>query len=190
MRVSTTRLFPLGLMLSLAGLTMWLEHAVRIEEKPSALRRHDPDYIVTNFTTTTYDRSGAAITRLAAARMIHYPDDDSTELVLPRVLQSKPEHPRINMRAERGTISREGDEIFLYDDVVLTREADAVTLEGRMTTEFLHILRDRSLVRTDRPVRFEEPGRTLAGRGMEYHTDTRQLTLANDVKGVFEAAAP
>ena len=32
------------------------------------------------------------------------------------------------------------DEIFLYDNVVLVREADAGRPETRMTTEFLHIL--------------------------------------------------
>ena len=190
MRLSTTRLFPLGLMLSLALLTLWLEHAVRVEEKPSALRRHDPDYIVSNFTTTTYSRTGEAVAMLAAARMVHFPDDDSTELTLPRVLQAKPEQPRVTVRAERGTLSREGDEIFLYDNVVLVREADAASPEGRMTTSFLHVLRDRALVRTDREVHFAEPGRTLSGRGMEYHTDTRELYLADDVKGSFEARKP
>lgn len=186
MRFSTTRLFPIGLMLSLALLTLWLEHAARVEEKPSALRRHDPDYLVTNFTTTTYNQRGDAETVLAAQRMVHFPDDDSTELVLPRVMQAKPDRPRVTMRAERGTLSREGDEILLYDNVVLVREADALSPEGRMTTSFLHILRDRELVRTDREVHFEEPGRALSGRGMEYHTDTRQLYLADDVKGTFE----
>lgn len=190
MRLSTTRLFPLALMLALALLTLWLEHAVRVEEKPSPLRRHDPDYLVTNFTTTTYNRNGEAETVLAAARMIHFPDDDSTELVEPRVMQAKPDQPHVTVRAERGLLSREGDEIFLYDNVVLTREADAVNPEGRMTTSFLHILRDRALVRTDREVHFSEPGRALSGRGMEYHTDTRQLYLADDVRGIFEPKAP
>ena len=94
------------------------------------------------------------------------------------------------MPVRRGTLAREGDEILLYDNVVLTREADAQSPEARMTTSFLHILRDRSLVRTDREVRFEEPGRWLSGRGMEYHTDTRQLSLAADVKGETQPAAP
>ena len=190
MRFSTTRLFPLALMLSLALLTLWLEHAVQIEEKPQALRRHDPDYLITNFTTTTYNAQGEPESVLAAARMIHFPDDDSTDLVLPRVLEAKPGRSRVTVRAERGTLSREGDEIFLYDNVVLTREADAHDPQARMTTSFLHILRDRALVRTDREVHFEEPGRSLSGRGMEYHTDTRQLTLAADVKGVLEPKAP
>lgn len=184
--MSTTRLFPLALMLALALLTLWLEHQVRVEggEHP-ALRRHDPDYLVTNFTTTTFNREGKAETVLSAAQMQHYPDDDSTELTAPRVMQAKPAQPRFTASAERGKISREGDEIFLYDNVVLVREADAAP-PARMTTSFLHILRDRSLVRTDREVLFEEPGRSLSGRGMEYRTDTRELFLRSDVQARFE----
>src|SRR5688572_457196 len=79
--MSTTRLFPLGLMLALALLTFYLERTVREDDAPPALRRHDPDYLVTNFTTTTYNRDGAAETVMSAAQMVHYPDDDTTELV-------------------------------------------------------------------------------------------------------------
>jgi lipopolysaccharide export system protein LptC len=180
----------LALMLALALLTLYLEHASRLEEKPSALRRHDPDYIVTQFSTTTYDANGKPLSSLAAARMVHFPDDDSTELLAPRVVQSKANEPRLTVRADRGTLAREGDDVFLYDNVVVTREADKESPEARMTTSFLHVVRDRSLVRTDREVHFEDPGRTLSGRGMEYHTDTRQLTLAADVRGKMEPAAP
>ena len=185
--MSTTRLFPLALMLALALLTLWLDHQVRVEggEHP-ALRRHDPDYMVNNFTTTTYNRAGNAETVLSAAQMLHFPDDDSTEVTAPRVMQAKPQQSRFTVRADRGKISREGDEIFLYDNVLLVREADAAQPEGRMTTSFLHILRDKALVRTDREVLFQEPGRMLTGRGMEYFNDSRELYLHSQVRAEME----
>lgn len=185
--LSTTRLFPLALMLALALLTFWLDHQVRVESGPHASsRRHDPDYLVDNFTTTTYDPQGRAETVLSAAEMQHYPDDDSTDLVAPRVMQSKPDQPRYTVQADRGKISREGDEIFLYDNVVLVREANETEPEARMTTSFLHIVRDRSLVLTDREVFFQEDGRSLRGRGMEYYNASRELFLKNDVHAHFD----
>ncbi len=189
--MSTTRLFPLALMLALALLTFWLDHQVRVEggEHPSS-RRHDPDYLVFNFTSTTFGRDGKAETVLSAAKMLHYPDDDSTELTAPRVMQAKPEQPRFTAQADRGKISREGDEIFLYDNVVLVREPEADRPAARMTTSFLHILRDRSLVRTDREVHFQEDGRSLEGRGMEYYNATRELLLHADVHAHLEPKPP
>lgn len=185
MRFSTTRLFPLGLMLALALLTFYLERTVREDESPPALRRHDPDYLVSNFTTTTYNRDGAVETVMSAARMVHYPDDDTTELFAPRVVQAKPHQPRFSVRAERGQLSRDGDEIFLYGDVLLVRDASAERPEARMTTDFLHILRDRSLVRTDRDVKIVEGSRSLTGRGMEYNNESRELVLRSEVQARF-----
>jgi lipopolysaccharide export system protein LptC len=189
-KLSTTRLFPLGLMLALAALTFWLDRAVREEEVPTAARRHDPDYILSNFTTTTYNGAGTAESMLSAAQMVHYPDDDTTELVSPLMVQTKPDEPRLSVRANRGTLSRNGDEIFLYEDVVLTRDATPANPAARMTTEFLHVLRDRSLVRTDKPVRIVEEHRSLSGRGMEYDNESRKLVLHGDVRGRFEPEDP
>jgi lipopolysaccharide export system protein LptC len=186
MRLTTTRLFPLALMLSLALLTFYLERIVRDDETVPAKRRHDPDYVVTNFTSTTFDAEGRPLNVLSAARMVHYPDDDATELDRPRMLQSRPKEPRLSVRAERGAVSANGQEIFLYDNVVLVREADEENPEARLTTSFLHVLRERSLVRTDREVLIVEDTRSLSGRGMEYNSESRVFTLMADVRGRFQ----
>lgn len=186
MRLTTTRVFPLALMLALALLTFYLERTAREEDSQPAARRHDPDYIVSNFTTTTYNRDGQPLSVLSAAKMLHYPDDDSTELLAPRVEQTKPHEPRITVTAERGELSGNGEEIFLYENVVLVREASSEQPAARMTTSFLHVVRDRSLVRTDREVTLVEDQRSLTGRGMEYNSESRQFNLHADVVGRFE----
>lgn len=186
MRLSTTRIFPLALMGALALLSFYLEYAVRKDDAPATARRHDPDYLVSNFTATTYNKEGTAESMLSAAKMIHYPDDDSTELIEPRLVQSKPNEARMTVRAERGALSRDGEEIFLYDSVLLTREGDARRPEARLTTSFLHVVRDKSLALTDREVLIEEEHRSLAGRGMEYNYDSGQMILRDNVRGRFD----
>lgn len=192
MRLSTARLFPLAIMFVLALITVWLERAVREEDAHPSLRRHDPDWTADNFRLTTYARDGAAESMLSAARMLHYPDDDTTELVAPRVVQSKPSEPRLTLSADRGSLSRDGEEIFLYGDVVLVREGVPGRPQARMTSSFLHILRSKSLVRTDREVTIVEGSRSLTGRGMEYDNEARRLDLHAQVRGRFEPkdAAP
>jgi lipopolysaccharide export system protein LptC len=186
-RFSTTRLFPLGIMLALAAITFYLDRAVNEDDSHPSLRRHDPDYIVVNFTTTTYNRAGAPESTLSASRMLHYPDDDTTEITEPRVVQTKPDEPKITVRAARGKLSRDGEDIFLYDNVVLEREGGAGHTAAKLTTDYLQVVRDRSLVRTDREVKIEEEARSLYGRGMEYNNETRHFTLNDDVRGRFEA---
>jgi len=189
MKFSSTRLFPLLLMLALAAATFWLERAAREEEQaqPSP-RRHDPDYVIENLRAVRFGAGGAPESTLAAAKMVHYPDDDTTELLAPRVVQTKPNEPRISVSAERGALSRDGDEVFLYDNVQLVRDATRGSAELRMRTEFLHLVRARSLVRSDRDVQITEGGRELSGRGMEYHNDSAQLFLRERVRARFDPA--
>jgi len=188
MKLSSTRLFPLLLMLSLAGLTFWLERTVREEEgvHPS-LRRHDPDYVVDNLRHTRYNVAGAVESTLVASKMLHYPDDDTTDLVAPRLVQTKPNEPRMTVTADRGAVSEDGEEVFLYDNVLLVRDGNAERPEARMRTEFLHVARGRSVVNTDREVVITEASRMLSGRGMEYYNDSLQLFLREQVRGRYEA---
>jgi len=187
-KLSATRLFPLLLMLALAALTFWLERTVRKEEglHPS-LRRHDPDYVVDNLKHTRYNAAGAVESTLVASKMLHYPDDDSTDLVAPRLVQSKPNEPRMTVTADRGAVSEDGEEVFLYDNVLLVREGSRERPESRMRTEFLHLVRGQSTVSTDREVVITEAARVLSGRGMEYRNDTLELFLRAQVRGRYEA---
>jgi lipopolysaccharide export system protein LptC len=187
LKLSTTRLFPLLLMLSLAALTFWLERTVREEEgaHPS-LRRHDPDYIVDNLKHTKFNALGAVESTLAAVKMLHYPDDDSTDLIAPRLVQTKTDEPRVTVTADRGSVSEDGEEIFLYDNVLLVRDGGADRGETRMRTSFLHVARGRSVVSTDREVVITEDDRVLSGRGMEYHNNSQEMFLRENVRGRYE----
>lgn len=182
MRGAATRLFPLALMLSLALLTFWLDRAVREEQPHPAQRRHDPDFIVSKFTVTNFDREGRVESTLTAEKMVHFPDDDSTELESPYVVQTKPDEPRMTLKAERGTLSQDAADVFLYDNVVLVREAKDPTPQQTLTTSFLHLVRSRSLVRTDRDVLIHQEDKELSGRGMEYDNETGRMFLRERVR--------
>jgi lipopolysaccharide export system protein LptC len=186
---SATRLFPLLLMLALAGLTFWLELVLRDEEElRQTPRRHDPDYIVDRLLHTRFNAQGAAESTLAADRMLHYPDDDSTELLSPRLVQTRADQPRVTVTAERATLSRDGEELFLYDNVLVVSEAMAGRPETRMRTSFLQMARAQSVLRTNADVVITEGDRVLSGRGMEYNNDSRQFSLRERVRGRYPPA--
>jgi lipopolysaccharide export system protein LptC len=180
-------MFPLLLMLALAGLTFWLERTVREEEgaHPS-LRRHDPDYVVDNLTHTRFNVQGVVESTLTAAKMLHYPDDDSTDLLAPHVVQTKPNEPRVTLTADRGALSQDGEEVFLYDNVLIVREGGPDRSETRMRTSFMHVVQAQSVFRTDRDIVITEDDRVISGRGMEYHNDSKEMFLRERVRGRFE----
>lgn len=187
MKLSATRLLPLAFVVLLALLSFWLERAAQMEEVHPAERRHDPDYVIDGLVIHAHDRDGRTVNALSASKMVHYSDDDSIDLEQPRVVERKPGGPAMSLRADRGAIRQSNDEIFLYDNVQLVREAAVDVPEARIESSFLHIVRSKSLVRSDREVTIREQGRMLAGHGMEYNNDTKELHLLSSVRGHFES---
>lgn len=186
MMIAPTRLFPLLVALVLAVLTYALERAVREGPLGPEPRRHDPDYIVDRFALTSYAADGSVEGHATAEKIVHYPDDGTTDVTALQVSLSRPGRPQYRARAERGSIADDGEEGFLFGDVVMIREADAERPEARLETDFLHVVVGPAIARSDLEVRLQEGSRQLAGRGMEYYHDKGLFILREQVRGRFE----
>ncbi len=187
-RDRASSLFPLLLVLALAAASRGLERAVQApEHDKSGKLRHDPDFIADDFGITKMGVSGKPEYILSAARRLHYPDNDSTDIVAPRLVQRHDNDAPILIHADRGTVSRNGEEASFYGNVVVVREAALGRSELRVQTEYLQIVPDRDLARTDKPVIITEGRSRLSGVGMEFNNKTRQFALLSQVRGTFDA---
>jgi len=183
-----TRLFPLLLILALAAASMWLERAVQGPAYDrSGKSRHDPDFVAEDFGIVKLNAAGKPEYTLSAERMLHYPDDETTSIVAPRLVQRRDKAAPIVIRADQGRISQKGDEAHFYGNVVVVREAGKGQNELRVQTEYLQVLPDRDLARTDKQVVVTEGRSRLVGTGMELNNKTRQLVLRSQVRGTFDA---
>src|SRR3989338_10652991 len=114
---------------------------------------------------------------MAAEKMQHYPDDDSTTLEVPRLTLLSAERPAIHIVARQGVVSRRGDEIFLHNDVEVLREASTQQEEMTLHTEYLHIIPDKDLANTDHAVTIADAHNTARAIGLEMNNKARTLKL-------------
>ncbi len=165
-----SNLFPLLLMLALAAASLWLERAVQTPEyDKSGKTRHDPDFIAEGFGVTKLGSKGKPEYTLSAERMLHYPDDETTDIEAPRLVQRSDSASPVVIRADRGSISRNGEEARFYGNVVVVREAGRGQNELRVQTEYLQIVPDRDIASTDKAVLITEGKSRLSGVGMEFN---------------------
>ena len=177
---------PLLPLLGLLGFTYWLNQLARTEEgKPESGKRHDPDAIVENFSAIKLNEQGAPQFILAAKKMIHYPDDDSTTLEAPHLTSLSAVRQAIHATARRGIVSSKGNEVFLHEDVEVLREAGALQNELRIHTEYLHLVPDHDWAETDRIVTIIEDHNTVQATGMEMDHRARTLKLLAGVKSEY-----
>ncbi|MDR2218983.1 MAG: LPS export ABC transporter periplasmic protein LptC [Methylobacillus sp.] len=171
--------FLLLLMALLASLTWWADTAVQapVPKQDSSLR-HDPDYILNNFHTLKTDIDGRPKYRLAAVEMQHFPDDDSTHLVRPHFTQyALSGEPYTQIESQRGTVTSNGEQVYLTEQVRILRAATPDQGPLVVTTEYLHITPDDEIARTDKPVTITQDKSVARAGGMIYDKKNSILTL-------------
>jgi len=174
----------------LGALTLWLQYAVREGAAGDARPvGHEPDATVENFTVQTLDASGKLQYTFSAPKMQHFADDDSGEVLYPRVIQLATDGGNYVATANRGTINRQGEEAFLYGNVLVMREATPAEPELRVRTESLHILAGQGILRTNQSVTITDGRSTLTGVGMIINKGKQEFTLQSQVRGTFDAAS-
>lgn len=174
------QLLPL---LGLLGATYWLNQQVQQgSAKLDSSKRHDPDAIMENFSAIKLNEWGVPRFIMAAKKMQHYPDDDSTVLEVPRLAILSAEHPAIRIIARQGIVSSKGDEVFMHNDVEVLREASAQQEELTLHTEYLHIIPGRDWADTDHAVTIVDAHNTVHATGLEMDNKARTLKLLSQVR--------
>jgi lipopolysaccharide export system protein LptC len=179
-------LLPIVLMLLLGGLTLWLRQLIEAPQAAAPRRvSHEAIATVERFTVTQLDTQGVPEYRLSAEKMLHFADDRTTELVEPRLVRTRADST-ITVIAERGRVDHDYKQAHFYDNVQLVRALPGKVDDLRVRTEYLHVIPEQDLAKTDRRVIINEGPSRLSGTGMEYNRRTGQLILHSDVKGTFD----
>ena len=178
---------PLILLALLASLSFWLDRKVQPQAHlPDGSTRHDPDFIIDGFSAVKMNPDGTRRYALAAKRMVHYPDDNSTELELPRLIYFDYQRAPVTIRSETAEVEQGGDDVFFRGDVQIIRAAYEHNAELGVFTSFLHVIPEQDLAKTDKPVRMVEGISTASSVGLEFNSVTREIKLLSQVKASYE----
>ncbi len=181
-------LFPIVLLAILAVLTFWIDYAVQAPEaRIDGSSRHDPDYILNNFTTTRTDENGELRYRLSALEMRHYPDDDTTELEKPQFERYEVDKPFTTIEGNKGFVSTDAETVEFIDDVKVVRQAFNGKGEMVVLTDRLEVMPNEEMAKTDRPVVIsQEPKTVIHATGMIYDKKNQTVQLLSRVKAHYE----
>jgi lipopolysaccharide export system protein LptC len=178
---------PLLPLLFLLGAAYWLNLQVQSPASGDKQNlRHDPDYVIDNFTATSLDEQGKIRFVMSAKKMWHYPDDDSTHMEAPRLASFTAEHPPLRISSRDGEVSRKGDDVFLHNEVTIVRPAYADKSELTFNTDYLHVVPNKDTAETDRPVTLVDARTTVNAVGMELDNRARTIKFMSHVKTVYE----
>jgi lipopolysaccharide export system protein LptC len=183
-------LFPLSLLLVLMLLTFWLRYATELDEpNRDGKHRHDPDYILADIVLRKLDPDGQLKYTLYAAEVRHYPDDDTTELESPNLIQHKNEddNPPVTVSADRGHLSNDNERVDLYDNVRIYQPPSGKDEELIATMDQLTAFPDDETAFTKSPVLITRGKSWVKGVGMQVNNRTRTYVIESRAVGFMES---
>lgn len=181
-----SQLFPIIILSVLAGLTFWLQSAIELgNDKHDGKLRHDPDGIAENYVVRRFDENGLVKYRLTGPHMVHYPDDDSSELRSPTLVSYRPDAPQITVTSKFAKVTSKGEVAYLWDDVRITRAATPEQQELVARMPDLTVQTEAGFAFTNSPVEITQGQSWVTGVGAQIDNNKSTFVLQSQVKGQY-----
>jgi lipopolysaccharide export system protein LptC len=190
-------------LLALAALLSWWY--IKTLDKSLALKPAEatkgPDYFMYDTVSTVLDDSGEPKHRLETAYLAHFAEDNRTELQQAHLTLHQQDGSLWYIKANRGTLFQETEQIDLAGDVVIERppttDSQAQTMGNEtqapplsqsgvtIQTERLHVDPKLQVAQTEDPVVISNPEVRVDAIGMKANLQTKSVELLAKVRGVY-----
>ena len=154
--------------------------------------RHDPDIVAEGVRVLKLDPEGRPLQSLSARRAEHFMDDQTTDFIDVELLETRAGRPPVSVTAGVATLTGDRENVYFKDHVRAVRAATPATATEpasgplTITSEYLHVLPNQEIVRTDKPVTITDPRGIINATGMEADSRAKTIKFKSGVSGHME----
>ena len=190
MRDRSHSLFPVIVLTLLAGVSVWLDRVTQQDPVAKTDKtRHEADFSADKITLHRFDPTGKVQYILVADSMLHYADDESSELKNPRLnYLNRPEPVWVESRF--ASVNKDGTTVVLTDEVLVRRAAHAGKPESTLRTEQMTLWPEDEKMRADKPVTLTQGQTVINAERMESDNIIGEVRLQGQVRGTLYRNAP
>ena len=183
-------LFPVIVLTLLAAVSVWLDRVTQQEPVAKTDKtRHEADFSADKITLHRFDPTGKVQYILVADSMLHYADDESSELKNPRLnYLNRPEPVWVESRF--ASVNKDGTTVVLTDEVLVRRAAHAGKPESTLRTEQMTVWPEDEKMRADKPVTLTQGQTVINAERMESDNIIGEVRLQGQVRGTLYRNAP
>ena len=188
------RRFSLVLVLSIAAaLGWWVSRGPEdLLFPPKPMLRHEPDYILEDFTMTSAGDDGLPRYRMTGTMMTHYPDTDAAQVDKPRLEFITAAGERWIITAMQAQAEQKGDFVKLRGEVSVVRDDQLGQGQGPVSatasalkTGSLDVYVNEGYADTDDDVVITQTLGVTRAQGLRINFRQRHLYLKSRVRGEY-----
>ncbi|MGD8784947.1 MAG: LPS export ABC transporter periplasmic protein LptC [Thioalkalispiraceae bacterium] len=172
--------------LAIATLTYQLSTSVdkSIETTDPSLR-HDPDYFISNFKATMYDKDGAANYHMNAEYLEHFPDTETLEVKKIEVVYIDQTQQTWRVTADTGIGYEKTEILHVAGNVKVHRITPDPEKNLLLETQRLRIDFPAKLADTESEVKITGKNSTINAVGMDINLVDGTMTLRSEARGQY-----
>ncbi|MCP3656219.1 MULTISPECIES: LPS export ABC transporter periplasmic protein LptC [Herbaspirillum] len=168
--------------------SFWVMQAMRAagDQQPAQRPRGKPDYYLENFNYVRMGPTGLPRYDVAGTKMVHYPTDDSFEITKPVVHNLDQNQAPMELYSDTARVTDDQTQIHMYGNANAIRAPYKGREQMHLVSEYLLLLPDDEIVKTDKPVAMTMGTTRLNGVGMVANNATQVVQLFGNVRGYYE----
>lgn len=170
-------------LIALLLLTLWLDSVLqhpRLQQDNDL--QQEVDYIIENLEGIQVNHELEQNRFFSADKLTHYSTEDITQLEHVRFTSIEPDKPLLRVTSDWAELTKDGDDIFLTENVFIIRGEDLDKDKVTMLTDFLHLIPDTDIAKTDRPVTVIRMNSVLNAVGLFMNNQTGEILMQSRVK--------
>ena len=181
------RLIIVAFLIVTALASAWLLNVVS-QQRPASYAEslHEPDYYMEDFTTLTMKDDGTPKSSLYAVHMAHFPDNDTSELLQPKMEMFRSSRLPLYVSADKGWVTADNEVILLKGNVQLWEDNEDGERILQVNTEMARVLVEQDYAETDKPATIKMKRTTVNGIGLRAYFDDSRLEILKDVHTYIE----
>ncbi len=180
-------LYSLLLFITFASWWLLQQQQEGSEVTPAKLAEHSVDYFSDGYKKVEMGSAGNPISILEAKSLMHYKDDQTTELVQCKITFFNADGSSWIIQADAGVLSGNGNDLLLNGAVHINRGRVENVRPVQINTSDLRVKLDTSYAETDNWAEIITPPDRTEGIGLQMiYSKPIQLELMSKVKGRYE----
>lgn len=174
---------------ALALISLWVAEVTRnrTDDTLPSTAKTTPDYYVDGFRVVQMAKNGQPSYTVSGKKITHFPADDSAVIDHPVLHSLGAEKPVMSIVADRARSVEANTKVHLYGNVRVERPATPKKERLLITSEYMMVLPNEEIVKTDKPVKIELGQSVVRGAGMVANNATRQVEVSGNVRSTYIA---
>lgn len=152
---------------------------------PGFAQATTPDAFMEGVTATIMNKDGTPSMKVMTPKMIHYAQDDTTELTSPKVMLYRREPQPWSVQAKFAKATQGIEKIVFWDNVIINNPGDQINPNTTIATTSLSVFPELQTAWTEELITMTQPNLRVQGKGMEASIKEGTIKLLSQAKGFY-----